>query len=147
MNLKNYTSSAPIGSSIARIESLLAEAGANGISKDYSDGKITALRFQIRIAGQMAITIRLPINHDAVFASLRKKIKRPRDGTLDRLEEQAMRTSWRLMQDWVEIQLSLIQLHKIDLMEVFLPYVWDGERTFYQAVKDGKFLALRDVKQ
>lgn len=40
MNLKNYTSSVPVNLTVARIEQLLADAGALGVNKDYASGQL-----------------------------------------------------------------------------------------------------------
>ncbi len=50
------------------------------------------------------------------------------------------------MQDWVAVQMSLIQMHQAETLQVFLPFVWDGRRTFYQAVKETGFKALLTEK-
>ncbi len=50
------------------------------------------------------------------------------------------------MQDWVGVQMSLIQMHQADTLQVFMPFIWDGKRTFYQAVKDGGYKALLPEK-
>lgn len=144
MNLKNYTSSVPVEKTTGRIEQVLASAGACGISKDYTDGKLSALSFRIALPTGKQISIRLPANIDAVYDAMRIQIKKPRPGTLDNLRLQAERTSWKLMQDWVEVQISLIQMQQVDFMQVFLPYVWDGRQTFYHALKEKNFLALPD---
>jgi hypothetical protein len=39
-------------------------------------------------------------------------------------------------------QLSLIQMRQADFIQVFLPYVWDGKQTFYQALKASNYKAL-----
>ncbi len=46
------------------------------------------------------------------------------------------------MQDWLEVQLSMIAMRQADFVQVFLPYVWDGQRTYYQALKDSGFRAM-----
>jgi hypothetical protein len=33
-------------------------------------------------------------------------------------------------------------MHQLDPLQVFLPYVWDGQRTYYAALKDGGFKML-----
>jgi len=142
MNLKNYTSSVPVERTISRIEQVLAEAGANGIIKDYEAGKLVALSFKVALTAGREVSIRIPANHEAVYQSLRKEILRPRRGTLEKLREQSLRTSWKLMQDWVEVQISLIKMQQVDFLQVFLPYVWDGRRTFYAALKEQNYLAL-----
>ena len=146
MNIKNYTSSVPVERTISRIEQVLAGAGASGIIKDYDAGKLVALSFKVTLPTGRVAEVRLPANHEAVYQSLRKEILRPRRGTLDKLREQSLRTSWKLMQDWVEVQISLIKMQQVDFMQVFLPYVWDGRRTFYAALKEQNYLALPEAR-
>lgn len=110
--------------------------------KNYEAGQLVALCFNVTLPNGKPVTIKLPANHKAVHDSLKKEVRRPRKGTLERLEDQAMRTSWKLMQDWVEVQISLIKMQQVDFLQVFLPYVWDGKKTFYAALKENKFLAL-----
>lgn len=35
MNIKNYTSSVPVATTVARIEQMIADAGATGIRKEF----------------------------------------------------------------------------------------------------------------
>ena len=140
-NIKNYTSGVPVSRTIARIEEILADAGVQGISKDYKDGKLLALAFRVEL-NEKPVAIRLPANIQAVYDVMKASVKRPRRGTLGKLQEQAERTSWKLMQDWVEVQISLIKMQQADFLQVFLPYVWDGEKDFYHALKAKQFLAL-----
>ncbi len=139
--IKNYTSSVKAEDTIARIELILSKNGATGISKDYEDGKVTALTFLIPVENR-SVSIRLPANPDAVFRHMYASKKQHRPGTEQRVKEQAHRTAWKLMQDWVEVQLSLIQMKQAELMQVFLPYAWDGKQTFYASLKLGQFKSL-----
>jgi hypothetical protein len=145
MHLKNYTSSVPVEKTIARIEFALARAGANGILKDYDNGRLSSLSFRVMLPTGKPISIRLPANADAVWMTMKRSVKRPRSGTMEALKAQADRTAWKLMQDWVEVQLSLISMQQVEFMQVFLPYVWDGEQTFYDKLKGGNFAALPQV--
>jgi hypothetical protein len=142
MNIKNYTSNVPIERTVARIEQVLAEAGANGIAKSYKGGAVVALSFRIKLPAGRDVEIQLPANVEAVYGALAGAVRRPRYGTLTRLREQAGRTAWALMRDWVEVQVSLIQMGQAEFMQVFLPYVWDGKRTFYTALKETNYAAL-----
>lgn len=150
--MKNYTSGVPVDRTISRIESVLAKAGAHGIMKDYKDGVVVALCFIVRLPSigtipGKPVSVRLPINVDAVEEVLRQDVKRPRKGTLAKLRQQAERTAWKLMQDWVEVQISLIQMQQADFMQVFLPYVWDGKQTFYGRLKGTGFLELPEARE
>lgn len=141
-NLKNYTSTVPVSSTVAALESALAKAGASGIMKKYDNGSLVAVLFQIPRPGGAAITVRLPSNTEAVLKLLKASVRRVRPGTLSRLSEQAQRTAWRLMLDWVLVQISLIRLAQADVMEVFLPYIWDGQQTVFQRLKEDGYKAL-----
>ena len=147
MNLKNYTSTVPVERTITRIEQLLAEAGATGITKQYHQGRLASLSFRVDLPTGQDIEVRLPANHEAVLQAMTEAVRRPRRGTMDRLKDQALRTSGKLMQDWVEVQLSLIRMKQAELAQVFLPYVWDGKQTFYSALQGRNFLALTDGKE
>lgn len=141
--IKNYTSSVPVDRTLARIEAALVKGGATGIAKEYKDQDLTALSFSIVMPepqGRMAI--RLPANAEAVYQTMRAAVKRPRAGTLAKLKEQANRTAWKLMQDWVEVQCSLIEMHQAEFLQVFLPYVWNGKQTFFTALKANGFKQL-----
>lgn len=139
--IKNYTSGVPVDRTISRIESLLAAAGAKAIAKTYEAGRIAALTFQLEINGRDML-IRLPSNPQAVYDALRREIRRPRTGTLEKLKDQAERTAWKLQQDSLEIELTKIKLGQAEPMQIFLAYIWDGKQTFYTALKDGGFKML-----
>lgn len=157
MNIKNYTSDVPAGTTINRIQTLLIAAKVNGITMEYGDNQeITALLFHVKL--DRDYSIRLTANVDGVQETLwrdyvgtdklsddgqrlcysygRKKKKRAD------FREQASRTAWKLQQDWVQVQLSLLLLQKLDFMQVFMAYLWDGKQTFYDRIKGSDYLAL-----
>lgn len=141
--IKNYTSGVPIERTLARIESALVRGGATNVAKDYKEGMLEAVCFStINPTDGTRVSVRLPANSEGVYNVLRDSIKKPRKGTLEKLREQANRTAWKLMQDWVEIQMSLIAMRQSEFLQVFLPYIWDGQKTFYSALKAGGFKLL-----
>ena len=110
MFLKNYTSGVPIDRTLARIETLLAEFGAKAIGKNYEQGRLKSLTFQLEINGR-DVLIRLPANPQAVYDAMRQECKRPRRGTMEKLKDQSDRTAWRIQQEWLEIELTKIGLN------------------------------------
>jgi hypothetical protein len=147
MNLKNYTSSVPMDMTVSRIERLLVDVGASGIAKEYRAGTVCALMFRLQFAaGQPEVTIKLPANVEACVDSFWKDYCRTRSTRSQKrredFQEQAARTAWKLQQDWVEVQVSMIRLKQQDAMQAFLPYAWDGAQTVYERVRDGGFRAL-----
>ena len=146
MNLKNYTSSVPASTTIARIEGYLAECNVSGTTKEFLNGQPVALSFHVVLDGRHH-TIRLPANVDAVQMALYdnyvKTRTRPRDNvTVESFLDQATKTAWKLQQDWVQVQMSLIKLRQVDFRQAFLAYFWDGEHTFYEQLQASKFKAL-----
>lgn len=100
--IKNYTSGVPVERTINRIEGALIRGGAIGISKEYREGLLEAIHFLIpNIKGPGMTIIRLPGDAKAVYKAMLDKMKRPREETLKRLQDQAARTAWKLIQDWL----------------------------------------------
>ena len=140
--MKNYTSEVAVEKTVARIEEALVRSGASNIMKEYVAGRVSGISFALPNPNGGKAIIRLPANFDAVYDVLRKQVKRPNPHTQQRLQEQSERTAWKLMQDWVEVQLSLVEMRQAEPLEVFLPYIWNGQRSFYAHVKEAGFTAL-----
>lgn len=144
--VKNYTSNVPVSRTIARIEEVLAKCGASHIAKEYSKaGSVIALQFMIESCGRK-IVVKLPANPAKVYEALKAQVSKPRHDTLQRLREQSDRTAWKIQQDWVEARLSMIVMGQADLLQVFLPYVFNGERTYYEALRERGFAGLLPEK-
>ena len=162
MFLKNYTSEVPVSKTIYRIEQVLIRCGIKGITKEYAGtgGEIVALTFRIVLDDGAPLEVRLPAHvnlaQDALWLdyigddlqedgktvkwSSRKKLNRAD------FKGQAARTAWKIAQEWIEIEMSRIQLKQAEKLEVFLPYVWDGKRTYFQSLKESKFAGLLPEK-
>lgn len=159
MFLKNYTSDVPVSRTLARIEEVLIRCGVLGIAKEYAgvNGKIAALTFAIKVDDATpTVTIRLPVDEEkalqALWTDYAGDDELSRDGKSvlssykkkrrESFREQAERTAWRIMQDWVEVQMSMISMKQADFLQVFLPYIWDGKRTYYESLRQSRFAGL-----
>ena len=135
MAIKNYTSTVDVYKSLGGIQGALASHGARKIMVDYDvGGKPIGVMFGIETTeGPRGFA--LPANVDGVMAVFtRQKIKADR--------EQAERTAWKNVHDWVLAQMALIEAGQVQIDEVFLPYLTDGRgRTLYQLYQGGQ-LAL-----
>ena len=141
MALKNYTSSVSASKSINWIEGKLAKHGAKQILKEYTpDARVAAIAFIIDING-IELPFHIPARIKACEQVLKNEIKRPRKETYKRIEEQAERTAWKIVADWIDAQMAMVDLSQVDIMEVFLPYLFDraNHRTLYQALQDEGF--------
>ena len=146
MNIKNYTSGISVETTIARIEFKLAAIGAAGIVKLYGpDKRVSAIIFNMP-DGKRSHAIKVPANvnncYEAMWRHHCQTHSRPREETKATIRDQACRTAWKLVQDWVEVQVSMIVMKQAEPLEVFLPYVWDGTQTYFESLKGGGFKAL-----
>ena len=143
IKLKNYTSSMPSEKSIMLIEKKLVEIGASHIAKSYEDSRLSGIMFQIQNKDR-PLTFKLPANIGVVTEMMLSEIRRPRQNTKRRIEEQAERTAWRLVLDWVEVQVSMILIGRREITEVFLPYLYDFKKdeTLYQKLVSSNFKML-----
>lgn len=122
--IKNYTSSVPADRSISRIEALLVYNGARDIMKRYNGRRLDAISFSIDIEGR-AIYFKLPAQIEAIEQIFIARIRRPTPASRQKAGEQAERTAWKIICDWVEIEMSLIELRQRSFIEVFLPCIYD----------------------
>lgn len=134
MPLLNYTTKVNVYTTLGEIQGQLVAHGAKKIVQDYDeDGHIAALSFLIDTpAGPRGI--RLPANVDAVHAVLtRQKVKCDRD--------QAERVAWRIVKDWVEAQMAILESEMVQMDEKFLPYMVDKSgQTLFQAYRNNQLM-------
>lgn len=134
--MKNYTSTVAPERSIALIEEKLIAAGATAIAKECEGGKVTAVSFMIRQGKDGgAVTIRLPAKVQQAYSVLTKNKGPLNSSQRERMMKQAAQTAWRIVYDWVCIQLAMIELEQVDLLQVFMPFIWDGKQSLYHAMK------------
>ena len=70
--------------------------------------------------------VRLPANVESVQKVLAKqKVKCD--------YEQAERVAWRIVKDWVEAQMAILESEMVTMDEIFMPYITDNRgNTMYQ---------------
>lgn len=138
MPLLNYTTSISADKTVSEIQKILAKSGARAILANYDDnGTITALSFQMNVNGDL-IGFKLPCDPNPVMLVLERDYKVP-----NRLKnrEQALRVAWRIVKDWVEAQLAIIETQMVKPEQVFLPYaVTDTGETIFEKFESGKLL-------
>jgi hypothetical protein len=86
------------------------------------------------------LTFLLPANIHRVYQVIVRDTRIPPSL---RTKEQAARVAWRIVKDWIEAQLAMIEAGLVDLEQVFLPYAQDATgRTFYELMRERKFQPL-----
>lgn len=134
MPLLNYTTKVDVYTTLGEIQKQLVKHGARKILQDYDDNdRIVALTFQINTPAGLR-GIRLPANVDAVHKVLiRQKVKCDRD--------QAERVAWRILKDWVEAQMAILESEMVQMDEIFLPYMVNNNgQTLFQAYRSNQLL-------
>lgn len=136
VNIKNYTSSVSVEDSVKNIEQLLSRVGATVIQKFYSDGVVAGVTFTIPINDEL-MTFRLPSNPAGAYNVMIDGVVKKRATTERRIREQSTRTAWKMLHEWVHIQLSMILMKQADVMQVFLPYLYIESRggTLYEMIR------------
>lgn len=130
-----YTTKIDPIKTIAEISQCLVKHGARKIVSDYDeDGLPTAVTFWIEMNG-MPVYFSLPCNWEGVLAAMKKDPKVPRGLET---KEQALRVSWRIIKEWVEAQMAIVEAQLAGIAEVFLPYaVTKDGSTLYKKLASG----------
>ena len=135
MPLLNYTTKVDVYTTIGAIQGILVKHGAKKIMQNYDDdGHITALSFMVDTPGGPR-GIRLPANAAAVQRVLEKQRVRAD-------LEQAERVAWRILKDWIESQMAILESEMVQMDEIFLPYmiVNNAGQTLFEQYKSNQFM-------
>jgi hypothetical protein len=55
--------------------------------------------------------------------------------------EQAERVAWRIVKDWVEAQMAILESEMVQMDEIFLPYMLNNQgHTVFEAYRDKQLL-------
>lgn len=139
MAILNYTTTVDAFKTVSEIEYILMKHGAKSIMKNYENESVTGLSFLIDTGAQQ-IPVRLPAKVDACLAVLRKeKQENPRKQIRD-TKEQAERVAWRILKDWVEAQMALLDIEMVRFEEIFLPYIEVQGQTVFEKLEEKQFL-------
>lgn len=139
MPLLNYSTKVPVVQSVAAIQKVLIKHGASSIMQDFDDRQeLIAISFKLRLNGS-ELAFRLPIDWKATFEVM-KQDSTPRSLLT---EDHARRVSWRIVKDWVEVQLAIAETKMVTIPQVFLPYAVNNQgRTLYEIVAENPSLLL-----
>jgi hypothetical protein len=128
----NYTTKVPAAKTVSQIQEVLGAKGACRVSVDYANGKASAVTFGLKI-GLGEVGFRLPCNIGGVQQAMKKS--RPGGGAWRDIA-QIERIAWRIVKDWVEAQMALVEANQAEMGEVFLPYaIHNDGQTFFQHFK------------
>jgi len=135
MAIKNYTTKVSTFQTLGEIQGTLAEHGARKVMIDYdNNGNAVGITFGLEIQGIMT-AFQLEANVEGVLLVFKKQ-------RLKTDEEQAARTAWRNVRDWIMAQMAFIECGNATMDEIFLPYlIGSNNQTLYECFSSGQ-LAL-----
>lgn len=119
MAIKNYSTTVNAIRTAGKIEEILIEHNAKNVQKNIENKKIIGFSFAIDTPYGERL-IKLPVNISAAQQVL-KNNKKQNNAVKDTLE-QAEKVAWRILKDWVDAQMALIEIEMVKMEEVFLPY-------------------------
>ena len=140
--IKNYTSNTT--NTFDKIQKVLAQHKARRMMFEYdSQGRVDALSFSIELEGR-EVGFKLPAkvkNVEQIFE--REGVRLDEKGL-----QQAYRTAWANIRDWLDAQMALIDTEQVRFEEVFLPYAINRDgRTYFETIKDNQYLLGEPTKQ
>ncbi|WP_346904594.1 hypothetical protein [Faecalicatena contorta] len=140
MAILNYTTTVDSFKTVSEIEYVLMKHKAKSIMKNYEGESITGLSFLID-TGMQQIPVKLPVKIDECLKVLKhEKRENPRKQIKD-TREQAERVAWRILKDWIEAQMALLDIEMVRFEEIFLPYIETNTgRTIYERLEEKQFL-------
>ncbi len=140
MAILNYTTKIDHWTTITQIQFALSKCHVQKIVVDTSTGVPSGINFSI-LWHDTPVFYSLPCNFKGVLRAMEKNRKISRSKCT---EEQALRVGWRIVKDWIEAQLAIVEAEVCTMAEVFLPYAVTKEgKTIYKMVEENKsMLAL-----
>jgi hypothetical protein len=144
MPILNYTTQIASDKTIAEIQRALARSGARSILSEFDDqGDIVSVSFQIMVDGEL-LGFRLPAEWEPILTILKND---PQVTPKLRTPEQARRVAWRIIKDWIEAQLAIIETKMVKPEQAFLPYMLTNTgQTIYETFVNNPHNLLGDGK-
>lgn len=141
MAILNYTTGIKSEKTIMEIQQCLVKHGASKIVTDYENGIPSALTFCLMLNENLC-AFSLPANYVGVLKAMKNDKKVPR-----RLitSEQALKVSWRIVKQWVEAQMAIVEAELANVAEVFLPYaITPSGNTLYKEIESNGMKLLNN---
>jgi hypothetical protein len=144
-NIRNYTSTVAVQKSVNEIQDMLVSRKAKNVMFEYDNGMLVGMVFIIDTS-KGSLPIKLPARVKLVerlfYQDKNKGSSYYKKELTDVQKDQAYRTAWKNLRDWVDIQMTLLDLDMVKMEEVFLPYMVtsDGKTTFFEWTENRNFL-------
>lgn len=144
MAILNYTTTIDAFKTVSEIEYILMKHKAKSIIKQYEGETITGLSFLID-TGFQQIPVRLPVKVEECLKVLQREKKASPRSSVKATREQAERVAWRILKDWIEAQMALLDIEMVRFEEIFLPYIETNTgKTVFERLEKQQFFIKGD---
>lgn len=116
MPILNFTTKIDAWKTVNEIQQILAKHNVSHFSIKNQGSFPVALSFTVNYKNT-PLNFLLPCNHEGVLACLKRDHKVP-SGSKN--SEQALRTSWRILKDWVESQMAIVDAELAPIQDIFM---------------------------
>lgn len=126
MALLNYRTTQDADKTAGEIANMLRKAGARAVLTEYDESReyVSSLSFKMEIDGR-EVAFKLPCDWKPVQRVLERQ--KAKNRKIDSRPAQSVRVAWRIVKDWVEAQLAIIETQMVKTEDVFLPYMLVGQ--------------------
>lgn len=121
-----HTTKVPPEQTAGQITGLLVQLGADDISTKIEEGRIAGMSFTVQIEGQR-LAYRLPIRWRPVYEQMLKEREAARRTSkplepevVANIEAQSRRTAWRIVLEWLKVQMAFVETGARNALEVFM---------------------------
>ena len=143
----NYTTTIdPLKSAMECVTRLMYH-GAHGVAITGANGQPSGLSFQIMTQfGPRQYNV--PVNIPGTQKALTEAWRKGRIAQRYTDPAQAQRVAWRVIKDWLEAQLALIEAGVADMTQVMLPYMLvEPGQTVWDRYLEGELQAIEGPAQ
>ena len=139
MPLLNYTTQIEASKTVGQIHGILVAHGAQAVLTNYdTQGQIVSLSFEVATPHGIA-HIQLPVDPEAVLRVMMRGDSRVPKRLVN--QTQATRIAWRIVKDWVEAQMAILETEMVKMEQIFLPYIQtQNGQTLFQVFESRKML-------
>ena len=143
MPIKNYTTTIDAEKSVSQLQDLLRKKGARRVLVDYDEkGRPEAVAFELELAQPEGVPLQLPFQIRARPEAMKRCLLADPGVPLRlRTLEQARRVAWRLVYNWIDVQLAFVEAGQAAMAELMLGFALstrsDSEgrpKTFYDVL-------------
>ena len=145
MPILNYTTTIDPLKTQSEIERILVKHNAKSIMKNYDGEYVTSMSFLID-NGINQVPVKMPVKAAECLRVLEKE-KAAGGKNIKATRVQAERVAWRILKDWLEAQMALLDVNMVSLQEIFLPYIVDQSgQTVYEKLEQRNFLLTGETE-